>query len=337
MKSDEENLPLPPVELFDLATGYQRAKTLFALVEFELPTLLAEKSLTSVQIARALKLHPRAADRFLNACVALGLLERDGDAFRNAPLAAAFLVKGRQTYLGDQFLRYDRASYPNWAHLVERLRAWHPGISADDEPAEADQGAEAMRAQHNLSVLVGNALARAYDFSAHTVLLDLGGGTGAMSIGVCRVFQNLRAIVFDLSPIVETAKNFVRQSSLQDRIETQAGDFRQDDLPQNFDVALLANFLSVASEEQNRALLKKLYERLPAGGAIILSGWILDDARASPLIPVLFCLEDISWQSPDVERTAHTYENWLRDAGFTHIERKMYCPPTSMIVGRKAR
>ena len=35
------SLPLPPIELLDLATGYQRSRTLFALVEFALPSLLA--------------------------------------------------------------------------------------------------------------------------------------------------------------------------------------------------------------------------------------------------------------------------------------------------------
>ena len=51
---------------------------------------------------------------------------------------------------------------------------------------------------------------------------------------------------------------------------------------------------------------------------------------------MLFCLEDINWEAPDVERSAATYEVWLADAGFSEIERRVYCPPTSMIVGRKA-
>jgi len=48
-------------------------KRLFALVAFEVPTLLAHRSLPLADIATAIKLHPIAADRFLNACVALNL------------------------------------------------------------------------------------------------------------------------------------------------------------------------------------------------------------------------------------------------------------------------
>lgn len=55
----------------------------------------------------------------------------------------------------------------------------------------------------------------------------------------------------------------------------------------------------------------------------------------SPLIPVLFCLEDINRGAPDVERSASTYQRWLGEAGFVEIKHEVYCPPTSMIVGRK--
>ena len=332
---EKQSLPRPPIELLDLATGYQKSKTLFALVEFALPTLLAQKPLSLAEIAPLLQVHPIAADRFLNACVALNLLERIDGAFRNTWLSERFLVKGRPAYLGDQFTNYDRTSYPLWTDLTRKIREWQPGENDDETPQEADQGETSMSAQHNLSLLVGHALGESYDFSSYRKMLDLGGGTGGMSLGICGLHDELRSTIFDLPNIVEVARKLVRESGLTSRIEAQAGNFKEDELPTGFDVALLANLLSVASEETNRHLLQKIYERLPDGGACIISGWILDNNRTGPLIPVLFCLEDINWQAPDVERSAATYEAWLREAGFVEIEREMYCPPTSMIVGRK--
>jgi len=88
---ENESLPHPPVELLDLATGYQRSKTLFALVEFGLPTVLAGRTLSLDQIARSLGIHQIAADRFLNACVALRLLDRAGTNFSNTVLSETFL------------------------------------------------------------------------------------------------------------------------------------------------------------------------------------------------------------------------------------------------------
>jgi 3-hydroxy-5-methyl-1-naphthoate 3-O-methyltransferase len=328
-------LPRPPQELLDLATGYQRSKTLFALVEFDLPTLLARRSLPLEEIARQIQLHPIAADRFLNACVALGLLERVGGEYRNTPLSEAFLVRGGPTYLGDQVLNFDRTSYTLWAGLVSSLRAWRPGATNDETPQKSHQDRASMRAQHNFSLLVGHALGRTYDFSRHREMLDLGAGTGAMSIAICGLHEQLRAVVFDLPSISEIAREFVGAGPLSDRIEICHGNFKEDELPAGFDVVLLANLLSIASEDTNRELLIRLYELLPDGGSCIISGWILDDDRTSPLLPVLFCLEDINWGAPDVERSASTYQKWLGEAGFVEIRREVYCPPTSMIVGRK--
>jgi hypothetical protein len=332
---ERNSLPRPPADLLELATGYQRSKTLFALVDFGLPTLLARRSLPLDEIARRLDVHPLAADRFLNACAALGLVERVDGEYRNTALAEVFLVRGKPAYLGDLFARYDRTSYFVWTDLAVRLRHWAPGESDASLPAEEDQGQGSMRAQHGLARLVGHALAESFDFSRHSTLLDLGGGSGAMSLSVCAEHDHMRAVVFDLPAVAPLAREYVREAGLGDRIRIEEGDFKEDDLPGGFDVALLANLLSVSSEETNRRLLARIHDRLPEGGAVVVSGWVLAQDRMSPLVPVLFCLEDIIWQAPDVERSAPTYERWLVEAGFVEVETSPYCPPWTMIVGRK--
>ncbi|MEJ7713380.1 MAG: methyltransferase [Pyrinomonadaceae bacterium] len=319
----------------------QRSKTLFTLTELRIPTLLSEQeggTLALEKLAKLLNLHPLAADRFLNACVALGLLERDtesGQKYRNSRLSEEFLVDGKTTYLGNQFLNYDRTSYALWADLTTKLRDWRPAETDQQVPQDDDQGSESMSAQHNLARLVGHALAESYDFSQHQHMLDLGGGTAAMSISVCSVHAHLQSTMFDLPAIASEARVFVERAKLEQQIKIVEGNFKEDELPSNFDVALLANLMSVASEETNRQLLRRIYGTLPDDGAIILSGWILDDSRTSPIIPVLFCLEDIGWQTADVERTHARYQKWLEEAGFVEIEHRHYCPPTSMIIGRK--
>jgi hypothetical protein len=93
------------LELFDLATGYQRAKVLFAFIELEIPTLLAKKEMSAAQLAKKLKFETLACDRLLNAGVALGLLEKTRDKFRNSSISNQFLIKTAFPYLGEQFLR----------------------------------------------------------------------------------------------------------------------------------------------------------------------------------------------------------------------------------------
>jgi len=332
---NKQSAPLPPVELMELATGYQRSKTLFVIVEFRIPTLLAGKPHTIEQLARVTNLHPRACDRLINAGVSLNLFTRTDERVSNTAMSEAYLVEGKPGYLGEQFALYDSTSYPSWKELTKRLREWRPGETDDATPQDEDQGADSMRAQHNLATLVGARLAGAFEFDEFRRMLDLGGGSAAMSISICAAHDNLKATVLDLPEVVAVAREFITNARLGERIETRDGNFKEDDLPDGFDIALLANLLSVSSAETNRKLFKRIYDQLPQGGAILLSGWILDDTRTSPLMPVLFCLEDINWQVPDVERAAATYHDWLRDAGFVEIERRMFHEPWSVIVGRK--
>ncbi len=324
-----------PAEILELAIGYQKSQVLFTLVEFEIPKILQEKNLAADDLAKKLKIHPLAMERFLNACLALGLLERKKKIYRNSDLTDYFLVKGNEFFLGGQIKRYKNRLYPLWADLPEKLKSWKYGESNSETPEDEDQGAESMAEQHNLALLHGHALGKNLDFSKYKNLLDLGGGTGAMSIGLCETFPKLKATVFDLPENVKKAAEFISKSKLQTKIKTIGGDIIKDELPKIFDVVLLANLLSVFDAATNKKLFARIYKMLPKDGVCIISGWILDKDRLSPEISILFCLEDICWNSPDVERSFEVYESWLKESGFKKIKFKTYLEPTRMICAYK--
>lgn len=326
---------ISPATILDIATGYQKSQTLFSLLELEIPDLLSKKKLTLEEIAENKKIHPLAMQRFLDVCVSLGLLKKVGEKYANTEIGENFLVKSNEFYLGGQIKRYQKRSLPQWTDLTKHLKNWDYGESNQENPEDDDQGAEAMEEQHKLALLHGFALAESFDFSKYEKILDLGGGTGTTSIALCKKFPKLRSIILDLSENVEIADKFIKKAKLTKRIETVGADFKKDDLPEDFDVVILANFMSVSDAEENRKLLKKLYKKLPKGGVCLLSGWIIDDSKLSPLTSVLFCLEDICWNAPDVERSENVYKNWLKKAGFKQVECRTYLEPTKMMFGIK--
>jgi predicted transcriptional regulator len=74
-----------PDRIMQLGFGFWGSKTLLSAVELGLFTELAkEKSLDAETLSERLMLHPRSARDFLDALVALGMLERDGDRYSNA-------------------------------------------------------------------------------------------------------------------------------------------------------------------------------------------------------------------------------------------------------------
>ena len=322
-------------DLLELMTAYQRSRVLFTFVELEIGNLLQKEKLSAPEIARRKKIYPLAMERFLNAAVTVGLLKVENKTYSNTALSNEFLVKGKQFYLGGQVNRHRRRSSKVWEKLTSKLKDWKYGDKEKTNPDESDQGAEAMTEQHNLALLQGFALAEAFDFSNYQKLLDLGGGTGANSIALCKSFPSLESIVFDLPENSEIAEKFIQQNNLSERIKTIGGDFKKDKLPDDFDAVLLANFMSVADSEENKKLLKSIYKKLPSNGVCILSGWIIDKSHLAPQISVLFCLEDICWDAPDVERDEKVYKQWLAEAGFINLSCNTYFEPAKILYGFK--
>jgi 3-hydroxy-5-methyl-1-naphthoate 3-O-methyltransferase len=328
--------PRSPLTLLEVATAAERSKVLFALIELQIPAMLSTGPMSAEAVAKKLGAHPLAIDRFLTSCVAIGILERDGVLFRNAEPTGRFLVRDSSTYLGEAFMRYERVlrSTP-WSHFVERLLTWRSGGSSEQVSREGAAIERDREGELQMAMVAGDALACALDLSGRCCLLDLGGGSGGMSIALCLRFPQLHAIVVDLPEIAPGARGQVSRAGLVDRIEVQEINFIQHDLPGHCEVVLLANVLSMLSADTSRALLQRAFTYLPPGGELVLSGWMLGDAGAGPVLPALLCVEDIVFGAPDVERRASTYAAWLAEAGFVEIERKTYLDPYQLVLGRK--
>src|SRR6185312_16378995 len=68
-----------PSRILQLAQAFMASKTLLSAVELDVFTALAEGPLDAEALRRRLGLHERSARDFLDALVALGMLERGAD------------------------------------------------------------------------------------------------------------------------------------------------------------------------------------------------------------------------------------------------------------------
>ena len=77
--------PLTPERILQTGLAFWPSKTLLSAVEMGLFTELARGPESFAALSGRLGLHPRAARDFLDALVALGFLQRDGDLYSNTP------------------------------------------------------------------------------------------------------------------------------------------------------------------------------------------------------------------------------------------------------------
>ncbi|MEV6527163.1 methyltransferase [Longispora sp. NPDC051575] len=323
----EESSTLTPAPLLELTTGFWRFKTLAAAVELGLfATLSRRGTADTAEIAADLGLLPRPVRGLLSSCVALGLLDRRDGRYRNSELAERFLVPGRPHYFGG-FVEYsDKHAYPAWHRLQEALR--------DDRPTTWDSGAQATpfvttdpailagfwEAMFTISAFTADALADAYDFTAHTRLLDVGGGTGPFPVGLCRRYPHLRATVLDLPHITRMTRQRMVDLGMSDVVAAHDGDFLADpELPAGHDVILLSMILHDWGPDTGRELLAKCHAALPPGGAVIICELVLDDDESGPAPAALMGLNMLVETRAGFNYTYAEYRDWLLGAGFVDV------------------
>jgi precorrin-6B methylase 2 len=166
------------------------------------------------------------------------------------------------------------------------------------------------------SLLEGEALASAYDFSSHRELLDVGGGTGAMSVAILRRYPHLRATVFDRPPVCEIAQRVIREQGMADRISTRAGDFFVDALPAAADITLLSGILHNWSPSKVRVILRQCAKALPSGKTLLISEQILSDTKTEPLAAVMASLNMLVMMDEGQEYSRSEFETFLSETGF---------------------
>lgn len=175
--------PVTPEPIMRIATGFMAAKHLFAADELGVFEALGQGPATIDALAARTGLTRRAARISADAMVALGLLERDGDTYRNGAAASAFLAGRGPADLRPLLRFWDAISYPAWRELASAL-ARGPArevFDLDEEQQElASAGIEAVQAGP------AAALGEVVDLSSRRRLLDVGGGTGSWTIATAR-------------------------------------------------------------------------------------------------------------------------------------------------------
>jgi hypothetical protein len=113
---------LTPEPIFQVASGFLAAEHLFVAAEIGLFEKLAQGPATLEEMGQRTGIPRRTLRITADAMVALNFLERQGERYRNGPVAATFLAGTGQPDLRP-FLRFwNRISYLRHARLEDAIR-----------------------------------------------------------------------------------------------------------------------------------------------------------------------------------------------------------------------
>jgi hypothetical protein len=332
---------IKPDQILALGTGFWASKTLLSAVELGVFTELAKGPADLDTLSRRLGLHRRGARDFLDALVALHMLDRQDGVYRNTAESDRFLDRAKPGYVGGLLEMLNARLYGFWGSLTDALRTGQPQNEAKhggDLFAALYADPERLRgflsAMSGVSAGSAQAIAEGFPWSDHRTFVDVGTAQGMVPVVLARRHPHLSGIGFDLPPVQPVFEAFVAQNGLADRLAFHAGSFFADPLPQA-DVVVMGHVLHDWDLEQKRALLAKAYAALPRGGAVIVYEALIDDGRRENAFGLLMSLNMLIETPAGFDFTGADCQGWMHEAGFAETRVVPLAGPESMVIGIK--
>jgi len=344
VKERQFRLEADSYSIHDMMTmPYASNALLVGIIELDLFSKLYNNPSTLPEVCRMTDLQERPARILLKAFHAFEYLSKRGDRYHLTPLSETFFVKDKPFYLGDAITIY-RDNQVTYDQMKRAIRENRPILydKADDifNVHRRDDGRALAftRWMHVRSLVTGSSVAEKFDFSRYHQLVDVGGGSGGISIMIALRHPHMRAAVFDMPPVCETAERMIGEFELAGRIWTIEGDMFSDPFREKFppdtDVVVFSRILHDWPLEKCGYLLGQAFDVLPPGGTVMIIESLIDESdtkRISPFLEnlaMLYCTQGEQFDPVQIEDLLH-------GAGFCDITSQPIASNYNMVTAHK--
>jgi predicted O-methyltransferase YrrM len=296
-----------------------------AAMELGLFWQLAEKPSSATAVAQSLDIPLNRCQLWLQILCQLGLLEQDAggyvvskttrEAILNTLSQAGWAFQAREERLSVRLVR-DLS-----VNLRLPMSDWQPSNHTPTDyfqQIQEDPG-WARRFTHKLYEIhlpLAEELANLLDLEGVKRLIDLGGGSGVVSMALLRKSPELTCVVVDVEGVCQAGREIARENQLEDRITYLPADFLKDELPVGFDMLILCDV-----GEFSDALLRRIQPVLnPNGRLVIVDKFALSPTSPPPSRLQAAFLATLEHPSPSLDFiTAQEVQTRLQQAGFREI------------------
>jgi SAM-dependent methyltransferase len=298
--------------------SFQTSRVLLCGAELDLFTLLAEKSLSAAEVAAERNADLRGISILLDALSALRYLSKSDGRYQTEPSAVPFLSANSPESLLPIIL-HQGWLWQSWSRITDIvLGKLTPGMNKTGALAEGSIDSF-IGAMHVIASKKAPEVVAAIKPGRARRLLDVGGGSGTYTLAFLAAVPEMRATLFDLLPVIEMAQKRVRAAGVEDRASLVPGDFYKDPLPPGHDLALLSAIIHQNSNEENRALYRRIHQALDPGGRIVVRDHVMSSDRTAPLEGAMFAVNMLAGTRGGSTYTYDEIADGLAAAGFDRI------------------
>ena len=325
---NKEMLSIPGI--IDLASAYYGSAVLFAALNDDLFDVVQSSgsSATSAHISERIGADERGVRLLLNACVAIGLMSKQGDVYANTQATKACLVPGAPQDL-TRAIRYNRDVYSAWGRASDFVRTGKPVESPDIHLGEDKARTRRfVMSMHGRALGIGRGVVPLLDLQACTHVLDLAGGPGTYAVLMAQANPKLTCVTVDLPGVSVVASELVASSDVAGRVICRAGNYHTDTYePGAYDGVTIFGALHQESPSIIQDILCRAYCALRPGGTLYILDMMTDATHTTPAFSALFALNmalttENGWVFSDDE-----LKGWLKEAGFVSAQTQPIPPP----------
>jgi len=272
-----DELP-PPIALYSLAIGHYVSRALDLAARLGLADLLRDAPRSAGELAAESGTDAAALRRVLRLLVSVGVFdERSEDRFSLTPIGELLRsdVDGSMRSAVRLFTGVDIQD--SWKELEYCVRTGQPAFrktspdadpfsSMASDPERAAVFDEAMAAFTHRTAI---AVAAAYDFSRFGTIADIGGGNGALLLGILRAHRAPKGIVFDQPAAAERARREIERAGMASRCDAVGGNFFEA-VPPGADAYLLKHVIHDWDDERATAILGRCRSAIADDGKLLL-------------------------------------------------------------------
>lgn len=333
-------------DILDFLRMYIASAALGTALELQLFWQLAETPMKVHEIAQKHNIPQGRCRSWIELLMGLGLLEQQDEAYVPSSIARSAIL---ETYHPDTWAfiaQQTREHYPAGTDLKSHIS--HPdsvwtaqGIKPPNWFVQIES--EAQRAEqftwglYDFHQALADKLAKTLDMTDVQRLMDLGGGSGVMSLALLKQHPQLTAVVVDIENVCIVGRKIAAETPMANRITYHVADFLQETLPGGFDMILQCD-----AGFYNEEMFSKLRDSLKEGGRLVIvtnldgfSAWLAHTNELPPLQRLLTVflgsLEGSKTAPPD---TTGDVKERLVKAGFQDITEQILDNGTAVIEAR---
>jgi ubiquinone/menaquinone biosynthesis C-methylase UbiE len=327
-----------PQKISEDLFGVWKTQALVTAVELDVFTHISEGRRTAKEVARAAGASAVGVERLLNALAGMGYLNKSGDRFALEPVADAFLVKGKDAYMGGSAMT-SKLVMPTWMRLTEVIKRGEPIFDVGGEEDAREFFPKLVTAMFPGSFAASRAAVAAIPERTKkriSSILDIAAGSGAWSLAFATSIPDARVTVVDFPEVTSITRQYAERFGVADRYDYVEGNLREVDFGRDkYDLVIHGHIIHSEGEKWGKKLIKKSYRALKDGGLLLIAEMVPNDTRTGPAFPLLFGLNMFLHTEQGDVFTMREYREWLKGAGFKKVTTVDAPAPSPLILATK--